>query len=169
MGPTPEQIRAALPERWHKEYDRSISGLTGSPLEVTLDFWDHHSRTLTALGPVTEQERHTGELLRQRDAVLQRSPDAREALRLDGEASGGYRIRFTETAKEQVRERYHEEYDMRRVISERLPDPRAESTVVRPGAESDDFREALIYKWAIAYIAGSDGKKPLIMVTTFNC
>lgn len=33
---------------------------------------------------VTERERPTGELLRRRDAVLQRSPDARDALRLDG-------------------------------------------------------------------------------------
>ncbi|MFJ8533846.1 hypothetical protein [Streptomyces sp. NPDC093591] len=55
---------------------------------------------------VTVRERPTGELLRRRDAVLQRSPDARDALRLDGEATGGYRIRCTEEAQEQLRQQY---------------------------------------------------------------
>ncbi|MGW0494289.1 hypothetical protein ACWD0Z_02340 [Streptomyces sp. NPDC003007] len=168
MNPTPEQIRAALPERWRKEYDRSISGLIGSPLEVTLDFWALQSKKLADLGPVTGRERHTGELLRRRDAVLQRSPDARDALRLDGEANGGYRIRFSEEAREQLRQQHLAEGDFRGYIAERLPDPHDHTSVVRPGAPSDDFREALLYKWAIAYIAGSDGKEPLVLVTAVS-
>jgi hypothetical protein len=165
MDPTPEQVRAALPERWRKLYDKSVSGLVGSPLGVTLDFWAHHSKTLPALGPVTEHERHIGELLRQRDAVLKRSPDAREACRLDGEATGGYRIRFTDAAKEQMRQRKLAEDDLRRYIAKVLPDPHGGYSVVRPGAGSDDLREAPIYKWALTYIAGNDGKEPLTLVT----
>jgi hypothetical protein len=168
VDPTPEQIRAALPERWRKEYDRSISKLIGSPLEMTLEFWALQSKKLAGLGPVTEQERHNGELLRQRDALLQRSPDARDALRLDGEATGGYRIRFTKEAQEQLRQQHLAEGELREYIAEKLPDPHDQTSVVRPGATSDEFREALIYKWAIAYIAGSDGKEPLILVTAVS-
>ncbi|NUS72709.1 MAG: hypothetical protein HOQ05_04810 [Corynebacteriales bacterium] len=168
MDSTPAQIRAALPERWHKQYDTSISGLIGSPLEMTLYFWAVQAKNLAAFGPVTQQQHHTGELLRQRDVILQHNAEGRDAVRLDGEATGGYPIRFTDPAQEQMRHLKLAEEDLRHYIADKLPDPHGGFSVVRPGAKTNDFRETLLYKWAIAYIAGNDGKQAPILVTAVS-
>lgn len=68
----------------------------------------------------------------------------------------------------QLRQQHFTEGGFRSYIAEKLPDPHDHTSVVRPGAPSDDFREALLCKRAFACIAGSDGKEPLILVTAVS-